>query len=54
MKSRDKAEMEHDMQNVRSYAVGLKNVILDLKQKWDVDMWDEMIVYLIESKELED
>ena len=49
--SKDKAKMEEDMQDVRNRAYQLKKSVLAIKEKWDVSMWDEMIVYLIESKE---
>tara|TARA_Y100001938_G_C8026302_1_gene398220 strand:+ start:27 stop:194 length:168 start_codon:yes stop_codon:yes gene_type:complete len=49
--SKDRAKMEEDMQDVRNRAYQLKKSVLAIKEKWDVSMWDEMIVYLIESKE---
>jgi hypothetical protein len=50
MKEKDKAEMEQDIQDVNSCAVGLKNAIVNVKNAWNVDMFDSIIEYLKESK----
>ena len=44
-----RAEKEDDMQGVRNSAVGLKNVIEAINEKWDYDMTDEICEYLKEN-----
>ena len=50
--------MENDnidilIEEIRGSAYGLSNKILELIEDYDVDMWEEILEYLNEKKELE-
>ena len=50
----DKSEIESLIEQIRASAIGLSNSIEELKEEQEIDMYDEIIEYLKEKRELQD
>lgn len=51
MPERMKERIERKISGVNDTLYGLTNQILELKEKYGVDMWQEVIAYLEEKEE---
>jgi hypothetical protein len=50
----DKSEIESLIEQIRASAIGLSNSIEELKEEQEINMWDEILDYLKEKRELQD
>ena len=50
----DKYEIEYLIDQIRASAFGLSNSIEELKEEQEIDMYDEIIEYLKEKRELQE
>jgi len=50
----DKSEIESLIEQIRASAIGLSNSIEELKEEQEINMWDEILDYLKEKRELQE